>query len=142
MDLQGATESFDELEDVQELNFGGEEEFVVAAGDFEDDLQQLDGEGSRGAVDVQNEGAVGRFLEDPGRLAQKSTRRWNDIFSSNRRPENGVVIDYSAPITRSVVDFTVDDFCDSIEFWSFALIGTVVGAKIPVDAMKRFVASR
>lgn len=36
----------------------------------------------------------------------------------------------------------MDDVNESIQYWQYALIGTVIGAKIHVHAMKRFVASR
>lgn len=53
-----------------------------------------------------------------------------------------MAISYSAPTVRAVVDFTAEDVVDSIDYWKYALIGTVVGARIPVEAMKRFVTAR
>lgn len=78
---------------------------------------------------------------DAGRMDPRMNRQWNELFSGNRRPENGVAIAYSAPVVRSIVDFTAEDVQDSIDFWKFVLIGTVFGARIPVDALKRFVSS-
>lgn len=79
--------------------------------------------------------------EDPGRLNPRFTRRWNELFAGNRRPENGVVLDYTVPVNREILEFTPADVSESIEFWQFALVGTVIGARIPLDGMRRFVES-
>lgn len=82
------------------------------------------------------------YGEDVGRFRQGDLRRWNDLFAGNRRAENGVAIGFTAPLSREVLDFTVDDMSEVIDYWKFALIRMVIGAKIPIDAMTRFVASR
>ena len=76
-----------------------------------------------------------------GKVTQNQTRRYNELFAGNRRAENGVPVDFYEPVNNEILDFSADDVAESIDFWKFTLVGRVVGARVPLEGIKRFVQS-
>lgn len=38
-----------------------------------------------------------------------------------------LAVEYTPPINRDLLEFTKDDVAENVEYWQYALIGTIVG---------------
>ncbi|KAL6526762.1 hypothetical protein OROGR_015852 [Orobanche gracilis] len=80
--------------------------------------------------------------EDIGVNQGGNTRWYTDLFTGKKRFENGVTVPFIPPASREILEFTCEDVVESVDYWKFALIGTVLGQKLPYEAIKRYTDSR
>lgn len=82
----------DQSGEVSNTGFDDEDDFVAAEVDFDEELDTNffdfvdSGDGNRQSVQRPE------MRADPGRVNQRYTRRWIELFSGNRRAENGIAI--------------------------------------------------
>lgn len=92
------------MADDEELEFDDGEDGELLAGGADDC-----------ALDGVNRPQLPR--SDIGRAEPNQNRRWNSVFPGNRRVENGCAVTYTRPVNRELLEFSVEDIAENVDYW-------------------------